>query len=658
MKRLIKKYALACVALVALLLTLFCGNVGGMYALNASAATTDAFIVQQYDVDMTVRADRKLEVRELITLTVRTNRGTMFYRSLPTDGARYENFEAKCEGNPDFYFYVADNPDVSGFIDVNCVGGIQSGNVWTYEITYVMEQGANTVENGMMVDVVGYGWTIPLHNVTVNVHFPEAVNSSKVYTDMFGQATGNQVTETWSEDKQHVRLHADCLDMVYNQYGEYVAGGITLEFTLPDGALTSYASTRIFTANMWKIAVGCAITAVISGLILLFFGKKREVITIVNLSAPDEMDPMKMGKWIDGTINNEDVTSMIYYFANKGYLKIDLTDEDDPKLISSGHIPDNAPAYELTLFKGLFDGAELIPVETPTEETAAVMARAVRVSQLEGKYFQAMQTAKQQVPDAPPMYETKAKLTYASGAIFGALLALVLPLILSMRVGGGYKYFLGIFLGLPLLGNGLIGYVTENYRYKWKPGKRIALKVAQVGIAVIFTLLFTWMMAEHIMTEYEKILLCVGVFTSAFLTQPTLIRSEKYLKELENILGFKEFITVTEEDKIKTMLEVNPELYYKVLPYAQVLGVTDEWEDKFKGLVLEPPTWYTSSDMTVFDYFVMRRCIQRSMLMSMARAAESMASSVGGRSIGRSGGGGSFGGFGGGGFGGGGGGIR
>ena len=58
------------------------------------------------------------------------------------------------------------------------------------------------------------------------------------------------------------------------------------------------------------------------------------MITVVNITAPDEMDPMKMGKWIDGAVNNEDITSMIYYFANKGYLKIDLTDEDDPKLIS------------------------------------------------------------------------------------------------------------------------------------------------------------------------------------------------------------------------------------------------------------------------------------------------------------------------------------
>ena len=60
---------------------------------------------------------------------------------------------------------------------------------------------------------------------------------------------------------------------------------------------------------------------------------------------------------------------------------------------------------------------------------------------------------------------------------------------------------------------------------------------------------------------------------------------------LGEILGFKEFITVTEEDKIKFMLEDNPELFYDILPYAQVLGVTKEWEDKFKNILLQPPSW-------------------------------------------------------------------
>ena len=114
-----------------------------------------------------------------------------------------------------------------------------------------------------------------------------------------------------------------------------------------------------------------------------------------------------------------------------------------------------------------------------------------------------------------------------------------------------------------------------------------------------------------------------------------------------------DFIVVTEEDKIKVMLEENPELYYKVLPYAQVLGVTDEWENKFKNILIEPHTLCTGSEVTLFDYLVLDRCMRRAMVIAMTRPQPE-----GGSRTGRSGGGGSFGGFGGGGFGGGGGGAR
>lgn len=658
MKR-IAKNRLVWLTALALLFFLIIGNVGGMSALNARASTDDKFIVQQYNVDITVQTDRKLQVREEITVLINTNKGTMFYRSLPTDGARYENIEAKCEGNDEFDFYVADNEETGGFIDVNCVGNIQRGNVWTYEISYLMEQGVNTVKNGMQLDVVGYGWTLPLHNVTVDIHLPSELISTKVYTDVFGQATDAVVTETHSADRKDVTLKADVLELVYSEkYDEYVANGITFEFVVGEGVLQAYASTRIHTKDMWKVGLGCGIAVLLAALIFIFFNRKRDMITVVNVNPPKGMDPMKMGKWIDGAVNSEDVTSMIYYFANKGYLKIDLTDQDDPKLISMvEELPDSAPAYEKTLFDGLFEEATTKEDGQPFEETASV-SREICVSKLEGKFFTASQTAIKQIPDVPPMYEKKSIFAYISGSILGAILAFLIPFILSKRLGGGYGYYFGFFLALPLVANALIGYFKENYRYKWKKGKRFLLLLAEVAISIVFTVIFVFIFAEHVMTEYEKLLLCLGVFASSFLTQSLLSRTETYSKALEDILGFKEFIVVTEEDKIKTMLEINPELYYTVLPYAQVLGVTDEWEGKFKKLLVQPPTWCVGADLTWFDCYILHRCINRSMMASMARAASAAASKGGGGFIGRSGGGGSFGGFGGGGFGGGGGGIR
>jgi uncharacterized membrane protein YgcG len=378
-------------------------------------------------------------------------------------------------------------------------------------------------------------------------------------------------------------------------------------------------------------------------LVAVLAGKKEELLTVVNISPPKGMDPMKMGKWIDGTVNNEDITSMIYYFANKGYLTIDFTDENDPCLMTAyNDLPAIATPHEKTLFNGLFDGA--------AQYADRGEQRCVKVSELTGKFYEASRTAINQVPDMPTMYEKKSIFAYLFGPILGLLLGFLLPMFISRRIGGGYSYLLGITFVIPLGANAFIGYMCENYRYKWKANKRKLLRFAQLAVALLFSVVFVGWMAEHVMTGYEKAFLCIGVFLTGFITRNNLTRTEEYKKELWDILGFKEFIVVTEEDKIKVMLEKDPELYYDVLPYAQVLGVTDVWEEKFANITIEPPTWCYGTHFTFFDYMIINRCMRTAMHVALSVPQ----SQGGGRFIGGSGGGGRFGGFGGGGFGGGG----
>ncbi len=612
-----------------------------MNSVSAYAASGDLIKIHKYALNMTVEKDRKIKVKEYVTVEFLSSGLSMFYRSLPMDGARYSNIVAACEGNDAFDYYVEDNPDDSGYIDINCVGNADRGNIWTYDISYTMEQGADTNKNGMIIDVVGFGWTVPLHNVEVAVHLPDVVEDYDVHLDIHGSATSNEVTHSLSADGKSVYMWADVLHRAYSsKYQETVTGGITLEFTLGEGALDSYVATRIFTEDMWKIALGVVGALGLALLIRAFAKGQAEMVTVVNIKAPDEMDPMKMGKWLDGTVDDEDVTSMIYYFANKGYLRIDMSDEDDPVLIKCvDGLPASATPYEKTLFNGLFVKAS---------------GSSVRISEAAGEFYDHMQKAKIQAPAPPTMYEKKSIIGYGCCCLLGAILGVLTCFLMGRRLGGGYTYVLGILFAVPVFIIGVMGYVCENYRYKWKSGKKLGMLVGQIAIAVVCSVLFTIFFARFIMTGWEKAILCLGVFGACFLSQGILSRGEAYRNALSDILGFKDFIVVTEEDKIKFMLEENPELYYKVLPYAQVLGVTDEWESKFQKLTIEPPTWCVG---TTYNHYYIHRSMSRAMSREIAAEMARRANSGGGH-VGRSGGGGSFGGFGGGGFGGGGGGAR
>ena len=113
-------------------------------------------------------------------------------------------------------------------------------------------------------------------------------------------------------------------------------------------------------------------------------------------------------------------------------------------------------------------------------------------------------------------------------------------------------------------------------------------------------------------------------------------------------------LSTTRMNTAAQMINDNPQFYYHVLPYAQVLGVSDKWEDKFKDITVQPPQWATSSTAnTLFNFYIFNS-IMRASMSNMTSNFVSRPSSSG-----VSGGGhGSFGGFSGGGHGGGGGRFR
>lgn len=646
-KNLGKTIVFIAVAVLILLIGLFGAAFAKPKTLTASATEWDGKIeILKLDVDMVIREDRQIEVSQSIKVKFNNSTDSMFYQSLPLEGDRYYDIVATCPGNSAFYYEVADNPYMDDFIDINCIGGVYNGAVWTYNISYKMEIAIDDVENGMIIDVVGFGSSVPLHDVSVTMHFPSAVQSVKGYVGGYGSASGwGNAVHTLSADKKTLEIHADVLELAFNDtFYEYMAKGITVEFAMAEGALQDFTTTRIFTKDLWKILLGGLAVIVAAILLTQFTKKNNEPIPVIHMTPPKDMDPLLLGKSLDSNVDNEDLTSMIYYFAEKGYLKIDFTDEDDPLLIQCAvALAPDTPIYQQTLFNGLFAAATL----------NANGFKTIRVSQLVHKYYYATETAKAQVPSVKNMYDKKSLFGFIFGSLLGGAFGFLACLLLGLGIGGGYTYTLGAAFFVPILFISLLEYSRENYRYKWKQSKRTWIRILEYVIAIVFTLIFAGFFARHIMTPAEKIVICVFAFACVFITHRALSRDEGYLQLLGDILGFKDFITVTEEDKIKFMLEEDPHLYYHILPYAQVLGVTDEWEKKFEKITLEPPQWYVGPSYDTFQYYMISHSLNRAVTSAMIRAAMEEANKNGTRT-GFSGGGGSFGGFGGGGHGGGG----
>jgi uncharacterized membrane protein YgcG len=128
-------------------------------------------------------------------------------------------------------------------------------------------------------------------------------------------------------------------------------------------------------------------------------------------------------------------------------------------------------------------------------------------------------------------------------------------------------------------------------------------------------------------------------------------RTIRGTRALEGVLGFEEFLSRVEGDRLQRMVQT-PDMFEKFLPHAMALGVEREWARAFEGIYRQPPEWYHGSDATTFR----TRAFVSGLGHMTARTGEAMGSSPRSSSGSGLGGGGSSGGSSGGGFGGGGGG--
>ena len=623
-------------------LLLIVGVVFSGKTVKADAAGSPSLKCYNYSVEMLVNTDRSVQVKERIDIEFLKSGFTMFYKSLPKSDCQYTDIVAECNGNNAFSYYVDDNPDLEEYIDICCVGNAGKGNRWVYDISYVMTPSVDLVENGMILDVVGAGSPFELNNVSVSVTFPEKPIDYRVYSGSLGSFGNAGVTESWSSDNKTLTLTAGNLPLVYNEeYGEWMAQSVTLKFSFKQGVMSSFLSSQLISRRTWVVFVLGGLGLVLSVLCMRRGRKHREVIPIVNIKPPKGMDPLRMGKLIDGAVDGEDVTSMIYYFAAQGYLTIDLSDENDPVLqrttvrkdgqVYFRELPEDAPAYQKTLFYGLFkdDGA-------------------VAISELKNEYYQTVEKATLQVSVKDVKYYDKKSSGFAGlCSLIAALVMIIAPALASrIYVGGGYTCLLGVLAGVPALLTHVFFISMRNNEFKrgkaWK-GAILGVFLVQLFCAVLWTFAVD-VQGLNVAEKAYLYLFFVGIQIPAY---STISRTEEYVGILGDLLGFREFIVVTEEDKIKIMLEENPELYYDILPYAQVLGVTDAWEKKFKDILMQPPQWVTGN-YTAFDYYVMTRTMRVASVAMHSRPQESASR------VGRSGGGGGFGGFSGGGVGGGG----
>ncbi|MGN1201118.1 MAG: DUF2207 family protein [Candidatus Caccovivens sp.] len=373
-----------------------------------------------------------------------------------------------------------------------------------------------------------------------------------------------------------------------------------------------------------------------------YFKRKsnNEIITTVEFNCPDDMTPPEVGFLVDGVVNDGDMSALFVYWASKNFISIEGEKKKQSFTRLVKDVPQDMRDYEKTIFTRIFGNKNTVKVsEIPAilQNTTIVNSAVKSIEKNVGtKYFDSKTIWFRQLYICVVAF-----LFYFSVMYFR--LEYFVDVVPIIEIFAIVATCLFVFIS---------GWILTSYdnRHKHRTQRSQILSWITFGTflsaCVGLSFYFFW-------TDIYQAFFLLGVYIIMFLvvffSRKIRIYNKEGEKRLGKILGFRAFIDATETDRIQMLVEQEPKIFYKVLPYAFVLGVSDKWI-KYLDVIKNNPTIVESKTLASVNSWVnvfsnsTLRLVNLSKVASVSRTGGSISFGSNG-GAGSSKGGSNFGGF-------------
>ena len=284
------------------------------------------------------------------------------------------------------------------------------------------------------------------------------------------------------------------------------------------------------------------------------------------------LTPPEMAYILKGHVDRKDAAALGVYLAEGGYLRGEKT-ETGIGFRRDVPLPENAPAY----MKHYFEGADM-----------------------------------EQVIEGVPDVFTKAKALKDAGIrkknrILGFLTCLV----------GG----LGIYsTGIKVMRNDLIapvGFFAVTFLFTELLGRKKNVKkvryIYQAFLAAALIVLPGKCLFPHVV---QSLVLTTGIGTLLYMAMPEM--SDYGIEKQGEIRALRRSLAQMTKEQGKNLLRENPSYYYRMLPFADLLGAEESLKDMYSGMPLRSPLWFADEEkpeIRADRYMQMMRNIEDSKIL-------------------------------------------
>ncbi len=616
------------------------------------------YVINSYDVNVIVNEDNTFDITETITAYFNTPRHGI-YRIIPM-----VNSIERLDSTKSFNSVIISNLEVNNEYSTSKQDGnykIQIGSPnrtvtgeQIYVIRYKYDIGRDPLKNidEFYYNIIGDKWDTIIGNVTFSITMPKDFDKSKL-----GFSSGIK----GSTSNENVKY--DIKDNVISGYYDGILNAgeaLTVRCELPKG----YFSTTISDYVIYLIYLLPIFFVLISIFIWYKYGRDKKVVEIPTFYPPEEFNSLEVGFLYKGKADIRDVTSLLIYLANKGYVEIIETDENSlfsktkSFKIRKLRDYDGNNINEKLFLDGLFASANSF--ENTLDNNNVIE---VKLEDLYNRFYITINQILTNInskENKNKIFEpiTSSKKIIIILLIIATYLVITLPPFIIYDADASWIFSL-IFpgFGFTLLFKFMIGSSQTIYVNGKPTNSLIATKLFGLlwglgfgGIPWFFIVFPILNQNLFFLIAYFFGLLCVFGMMACLEYLP---KRTAYGNEiLGKLYSFKKYLETTEKSRLESMVFQNPNYCYDILPYAYVLDVSDKWIKNFEIIGFQSPKWCNSSTIisaATFATFINSTMVSATSAMGSSpySSSSSSSSSSGGSSGGGSSGSGSSGGGGG-----------
>ncbi len=539
-------------------------------------ALDNGMTIREMEMNVDVGEDRVFTVVEKINVNFLEGRHGIL-RNIPLDKAVLSvNSVTDENGTP--YDYTIESEGEDKIIKIGDADKVVNGSI-TYVISYDIAYKGSL--DKLSYNIVGPEWDTTIDKVNFTINMPKSFNKDdiKLFSGENGGVSNNLASFT--VDNNTIKGKTTSRIMPKE--------GITILLPLESGYFTPPKVFNKFTLIAIIIGALSMILAIKSS---IFYRRKKRFakensVKVIGFYPPKSFNPIDLAyiAYPNKNLTTEELTSIIFYYANKGLIEIhNINGEFELKRVKEVKKEDFQNRYEYDFFINLFNLSKhkdgIIKSSDFKQGNMGFMESFISLSRSENmfkkSYIENLSTNLNlflfilSIPlgvlslifySYSVSYSIEFSIIYS--IIIGALSILIIfPLSLLLRK---INYIVNILLTSGILGFLMytsfnLGVVNENLIGS------IPLVTLCIGI------MFSFVVSEEIP--------CIYIHT---------VEGAKIYGETE---GYKEFIKTAKIQELEMLIKENPNYYYDILPYAICLKITKAFQDKFKDLRYENPSWY------------------------------------------------------------------